>query len=207
MYEIELKAHVQNPQTVEKRLGQCADFASECVKKDTYWRINGKPLRIREEQQLPSGTSAVYITNKIRTYHNAIEVNKELEFELPEKALADFSAMLENIGFTCFLKKEKHTKVFIPHRKHFDASLLTDMHSFSIELSTVPPLGSFLEIELLYPDDSPSADTQSENNYRTICINRAEKILHTMLGILNIEDAAIEKRCYAELLAEAAAKN
>ncbi len=215
MYEIELKAHLASPAETERRLARYADFSSEYLKKDSYWNICGKTLRLREEANSATGDIKIFVTNKMKSYRNEIEVNKELEFELPYHALDVFTEMLGNLGFVCGIKKQKRTKVFLPHPGLF-TNLLHNVQYFSVELSEIPPLGSFLEIELLYPDYvseggmsafgeigvGTRADTGNSLKAHAVYLKNAEKILYAMLDILNIPHDAVEPRPYAELLAD-----
>lgn len=196
MYEVELKAHAADPLKIAQRLTHFADFVSHYSKKDSYWTIGGKMLRIREQQNVLDGTKKVLVTQKLKNTYGALEVNNELEFELAGEALPVFAAILENTGFIRTVKKAKDTKVFMPRLTFFEPSDLADVQHFSIELSQVYPLGWFVEIELLYLDGSMHAHTTD------FYVKNAQKLFYTVLDLLCIPHTAIEKRSYAALLAE-----
>ncbi|MGP1455363.1 MAG: adenylate cyclase [Treponema sp.] len=196
MYEVELKAHVADALNIERELAHFADFASHCRKKDSYWTIGGKTLRIREQQNMLDGTKKVLVTQKLRNTYGALEVNNELEFELASEALPVFAAILENTGFIRTIKKAKNTKVFMPRLTVFEPPDLADVQHFSIELSHVDTLGWFVEIELLYLDGSMHAHTTD------FYLKNAQKLFYTVLDLLCIPHTAIEQRSYAALLAK-----
>lgn len=192
MHEIELKAHLEHPEKTEELLSHFAVFSSRCIKNDRYWSIGEKTLRIRRQQA--DGKETVLITHKLKKYSGTIETNQELEFELPVSAVSVFTAMLEQIGFTCTAKKQKDTKVYTPHQDLFGTEVLTDVKAVSVELSVIEPLGSFLEIEVLYPDEKDTAAAEQH-------VRNAQVIFDTLLSALEIPQAAIEARPYNELLA------
>ena len=196
MYEVELKAHVTDVLKIERNLAYFADFTLHYSKKDSYWAIGDKMLRIREQQNILDGTKKVLVTQKLRNSYGALEVNNELEFELTSEALPTFAAILKNTGFICTIEKAKNTKVFMPRLTFFESSDLADVHHFSIELSQVDTLGWFVEIELLYLDSS--MDEHTTDFY----VKNAQKLFYTVLDLLHIPHTAIEKRSYSALLAE-----
>ena len=193
MYEVEIKAHLASPEQIEQRLSALADFSFRCIKTDQYWSIGKKTIRTRIEQN--GSKETVLITHKLKQYAGAIETNRELEFELPATALPSFTAMLESCGFICTANKQKDTKVFIPHTTLFAAEILYGAKHISAELSVIEPIGSFLEIEILYADvgDDTAA---GEHNLRN-----ARLIFDTIFTALDIPREAIEARPYNELLA------
>lgn len=191
MHEIELKARLQQPEQAERLLSLCADFAFRCRKLDQYWKFGRKTLRIRHEYK--ADEEKVLITHKQKHYTGMIETNKELEFELPPSAVPVFTAMLESIGFTCSAEKQKDSKIFIPRAELFTAELLTDVQALSVELSEINPIGTFLEIEVLYADEENKA---LQNRY----IRNGQCIFDILLTALKIPQSAIETRPYNELL-------
>lgn len=193
MYEVEIKAHLVSPEQIEQRLSALADFSFHCIKTDRYWSIGKKTIRTRLEQI--GSKETVLITHKLKRYIGAIETNHELEFELPTATFPIFTAMLEGCGFICTAEKQKDTKVFIPHTTLFAAGILDGAKHISAEISTIAPLGSFLEIEILYADIG--ADTAAgEHN-----LHNARLIFDTLFTALDIPREAIEPRPYNELLA------
>ena len=59
MYEIELKAHVEDRKAVIKNLERFADFCGAIEKDDTYYSntINGKTVKARIRTETPFTTS------------------------------------------------------------------------------------------------------------------------------------------------------
>ena len=193
MHEIELKAHLEHPKKTEALLSRIADFSLRCTKTDRYWTLGEKTIRIRRE--LIGNKETVFITHKQKHYTDTIETNRELEFELAAVAVPVFTEMLESLGMTCTAEKQKETKVFVPYTDLFPAGILEGTCSVSVELSTIHPIGHFLEIEVLYPDEG--SDTAAYERH----IRNAQVIFDTLLTALEIPQSAIEVRPYNELLA------
>ena len=193
MHEIELKAHLEHPKKTEALLSRIADFSLRCTKTDRYWTLGEKTIRIRRE--LIGNKETVFITHKQKTYTGTIETNRELEFELAAASVPVFTEMLESLGMTCTAKKQKETKVFVPHSSLFSVDVLEGTFSVSAELSFIHPIGYFLEIEVLYPDEG--SDTAAYERH----IRNAQVIFDTLLTALEIPQSAIEVRPYNELLA------
>lgn len=192
MHEIELKAHLEHPEKTEALLSRIADFSLRCVKTDRYWSFGEKTVRIRRE--LIGDKEMVFVTHKQKHYTGTIETNRELEFELAAASVPVFTEMLESLGMTCTAEKQKETKVFVPHSSLFSADILEGTRSVSAELSFIHPIGYFLEIEVLYPDEG-SDTAASERNIRN-----AQIIFDTLLDALAVPQSAIEGRPYSELL-------
>ena len=193
MHEIELKAHLEYPEKTEALLSRIADFSLCCVKTDRYWSLGEKTVRVRRE--LIGDKETVLVTHKQKTYTGTIETNRELEFELVVAAVPVFTEMLESLGMICTAEKQKETKVFVPHSSLFSADILEDTHSVSAEISFIHPIGHFLEIEVLYPDEG--SDTAASERH----IRNAQTIFDTLLDALVVPQSAIEIRPYSELLA------
>ena len=193
MHEIELKAHLEHPKKTEALLSRIADFSLRCTKTDRYWTLGEKAIRIRRE--LIGDKETVFITHKQKHYTDTIETNRELEFELAAVSVPVFTEMLKSLGMTCTAEKQKETKVFVPYTDLFPAGILEGTCSVSVELSTIHPIGHFLEIEVLYPDEG--SDTAAYEQH----IRNAQVIFDTLLTALEIPQSAIEVRPYNELLA------
>ena len=193
MHEIELKAHLEYPEKTEALLSRIADFSLCCVKTDRYWSLGEKTVRVRRE--LIGDKETVLVTHKQKTYTDTIETNRELEFELAAASVPVFTEMLESLGMICTAEKQKETKVFVPHSSLFSADILEDTHSVSAEISFIHPIGHFLEIEVLYPDEG--SDIAASGRH----IRNAQTIFDTLLDALAVPQSAIEIRPYSELLA------
>ena len=192
MHEIELKAYLEHLEKTEALLSRIADFSYSCIKTDRYWTLGEKTVRVRRE--LIENKETVFITHKQKHYTGTIETNRELEFELAAVSVPVFTEMLESLGMTCTAEKQKKTKVFLPHASLFSADILKETRSVSAELSLIRPLGHFLEIEVLYPDEG--SDTAASERH----IRNAQMIFDTLLAALEIPQSAIEARPYSELL-------
>lgn len=193
MYEIELKAHVYDREKTISYLESLAKFDSKIIKNDTYYSlktqklINNKDhisIRIRKEYIQFSGTdkSEILVTYKkkeIRTneYGTSIEVNEENECTVSdssplEKFLIDAGAVIQ-------LKKEKITLRY---------TLQTHYGQANLELCTVPPLGDFLEIEIL----SDNNDNQT--------VEKIQNEIKNLIQKCGISLDCIEPKYYSEML-------
>ncbi len=193
MYEIELKAHVYDREKTISHLESLAKFDSKIIKNDTYYSlktqklINNKDhisIRIRKEYIQSSDTdkSEILVTYKkkeIRTneFGTSIEVNEENECTVSdssplEKFLIDAGAYIQ-------LKKEKITLRY---------TLQTDYGQANLELCTVPPLGDFLEIEIL----SQSNDNQT--------VEKIQDEIKNLIQKCGISLDCIEPKYYSEML-------
>lgn len=199
MYEIEMKAHVKSRESVIGKLNSFAEFIDIIEKSDRYFRLEkagGSHItaRIRNETH-KSGCPEDFSTAKVESFKNVltykrkenrlctdgttIEVNDENETEIscPEC----IEKLLGDIGFTEYLKKTKSTAGW---------NYVTEAGTAHIELCTVPPLGDFLEIEVISPDN----DTEN--------VGKINKIIESLFLKTGIELSEIEPRYYSEMLKE-----
>ena len=180
MFEVELKAHVDDRDFVVNALNSFATYDVAVQKDDFYWgTVSGGTkiqARIRRETESGSGEnpkSKLYFTYKQKELRQTsagtqIEVNDEKD-SLPVEEF------FKDLGLKILLEKHKSVVGW-----HFD-----DAH---IELCSVPPLGDFLEIEIL-------SESDDEENVRSC----KEKIL-SLFRRCGIGEEKIENRYYSDLL-------
>lgn len=199
MYEIELKAHVKDRKSLAEKLKVFAKFVRHIKRSDEYYRIPVKKdaagkdyisVRLRTETVLfPQEESKTFFTYKRKELRigadgTMSEVNDEKECILSDgNAL---KAAFEDAGFTLAQKKQKDVEEYEMH---------TPFGKAAIELCFVPPLGDFLEIEIL---SSSNGDLH---------VKSVQKELMRILDKAEIPPEQIEKRYYSELLAEAEINN
>ncbi|MBO5100191.1 MAG: CYTH domain-containing protein [Treponema sp.] len=191
MYEIELKAIVKNRAEVIKRINKFATYTGAIEKEDNYYSSihNGKEISVRIRKETPfvstevdskiniSCQKTVLFTYKRKKLSEAegthLEVNDEKECLLSDSK--PFEEFLQDSGFTLTLSKKKKVLSW-----QYDGALF--------ELCTVPPLGDFLEIEIM-------SKTNKDDQISVI----KEKLI-SLLKKCNISEDMIEKRYYSELL-------
>lgn len=200
MYEIELKAHVQNRNEVLSKIKQFATYLQTVERRDTYFSrtlekpLNGKDyisIRIREEiKETPEGNETSYLMtykqkeNRIDSSGITTEINNEKESVLTNPdALKSF---LIDDGFYIKLKKLKKVE---------DYTCKTQCGQATLELCNIPPLGDFLEIEIL-------SETNDERS-----VQKAQQELKKLLQMSGVPETQIEPRYYSELLKEAGETN
>ena len=175
-FEVELKARLADPETVETQAARLGVFAKETFKEDVYFRRQGTTGLVPKERyrlRREAGRAIITFKNKVRP-DDVTEVNEEVEFEV-DNAHAFFQ-FADRFGFEPFVVKRKKSRVYRVGRAN-------------VEFNKVEHLGYFIEIEIL-------CDREDE-----IMIARTEIArLLTQLG-LGTED--LEPRYYIELIQEA----
>lgn len=189
MKEIELKAHVDNRTNLIKILNEKAHFINSVTRDDLYYGKEGtehKKIRIRKETtQDKTQYLITYKRKELKKSDNniSIEVNDEMECTIssPEP----LEAFLTDNGFTVALKKHKDV---MDWTLNVNDPFLPEQLTCTFELCNVPPLGDFIEIEILYNgNDSKIIDYLNNKllEYLDLCCIPREKI---------------ENRYYSELL-------
>ena len=196
MYEIELKAWVDDIPATENKINEFAKYIGLTEKRDTYWRKKNTEIGIRIRQETGKPIIATWKQKNLR--QNEFEVNTEREFiigstdfakdTIPNKknetslksALSNFEDFLKTSDFEISLQKYKSTKTW--HHKTEKFNLIT------IEISYVEFLGHFIEIEIL----------SEKNDDETISM--AQNCLHETLQKCGINKDRIETRYYWQLL-------
>ena len=212
MYEIELKAHVEDHRVVARTLDSFAEYIGALTKHDTYYRL---PLacvptgteaasskradakahsentevqthigcRIRKTVYEKTGEPKITFTYKRKELRKdadgiAIEVNDEKECTLSETDAIE--SFIKDSGGSISHVKEKIIKEWYAE---------TEAGKAHIELCTVPPLGDFLEIEVLAKDDAHTED--------------AKRAILSIFKKCGIDESAIESRYYNDMIDEA----
>ena len=196
MYEIELKAWVDDIPATENKINEFAKYIGLTEKHDTYWRKKNTEIGIRIRQETGKPIIATWKQKNLR--QNDFELNTEREFIIASTdftndtipndknvnslkiALSNFEDFLKTSDFEISLQKYKSTKTW--HHKTEEFNLIT------IEISYVEFLGHFIEIEIL----------SEKNDDETISM--AQKELHETLQKCGISKDRIETRYYWQLL-------
>jgi predicted adenylyl cyclase CyaB len=210
MVEIELKARINDPEEVKKRLSGLGTYDCAYEKDDAYWFIRETPerrggksvprreagggplpslppsgLRVRREiNTAQDGGISKFnlITYKIRKLRAGIEINDEQEFEVSNGEV--FEDLLRRLGLAPGIRKNKRGwawRLDIPPADGPDTEIRA-------ELSEVKPLGWFLELEILAPEKDEKI------------IDRCRERLFLFLEKLEIPREALETRPYTEML-------
>ncbi len=175
MWEIELKIRVDNPEDMKIRLGKLGVFGGSYQRQDIYFsQPDASPpqtaFRLRRD-----GREA-WVTHKFKTLHNGIEQSLETEF-LVQPAEA-FEKFVHSLGYAEMIRKEKKGDWW-------------NIGTIKAELSEVPPLGWWLELEALVSEDSPQEK-----------VDTAKAGLISILTQLGKGAPDIEERPYTQLLKE-----
>ncbi|HHU37578.1 MAG TPA: class IV adenylate cyclase [Treponema sp.] len=180
MTEVELKAHITDPEKIATALCSLPDarFVRETIKRDVYWHLQKSPVRIRIREE----DGLITLTYKRKEIQGNIEVNDEQEFTVSNRAALEI--LLTDIGFTVALSKEKKTEIY---------TISADGESpITAEISLVGSLGWFLELEIILDETNPNESI----------ISRSQDALYRLLAACGVDESAIEPRYYSELLHE-----
>lgn len=191
MYEIELKAYVNDYMLTKKTIDAFANFIGTSYKQDAYWECTlpnktaPMTLRIREQKkESADGTVAcetviTYKRKELRHTHNAhgdnspaCEVNEEHELCISDRKA--FEQILRDMSFLPTFTKSKKALQWT----HDDILL---------ELCTLQDLGDFLELEIIADNNNPETTK-----------NAVQK-LQAMLTSCGIALSHIEPKYYREL--------
>lgn len=193
MIEIEIKAHVADRNAVINRLNTIARFCTTVTRDDSYWALpesGGKKMpsiRVRREtytQGLEKSQPRTILTYKRKEKRTGsdgtvCEVNEELETVIAD--VAPLETFFADSGLQTRLKKHKEVMDW--------EYVLPNGTVATLELCSVPPLGDFLEIEIL----SQSQDPHVQEAHRAA--------LKAILLEVGLTESDIEPRYYSELLA------
>lgn len=195
-YEIELKAHVDDRKNVMEILNQLGKYLGHTKKSDDYYHFplaQGKTApdgrdflsaRIRKEELTLDGKreSCCYFTykrkeNKTGEDGTKIEVNEENEIKCQDvSALEVFFA---DLGAEIDLHKSKDVEQW---------EVLFEGEKAHAELCTVPPLGDFLEIEII----------KNQNDQETV--KKLKDIIIRIFEKCGLGKDKIEERYYRDML-------
>lgn len=177
MTEIEVKARIIDKNSTYTVLKTCTKYTHLFCKSDTYWSKPdfgyGSGVRIR---RLDEKNPGAVVTWKKKELRGDTEVNSEHEFEVSSSA--DFEALLQELGFAPHIRKKKSGTAW-------------ELDDILVELCDIEGLGTFIELEILL--DNPTE----------IEVEAARQRLFAALRTLGVDEAAIERRYYTEMLREA----
>ncbi|MFP3040382.1 class IV adenylate cyclase [Treponema primitia] len=187
--EIEVKAHVKDPQALKNRISLLAASAPFSFEKDDcYWITAGSVpggipksgVRVRREKHWQDGAEKdekILVTYKSKEIRDGIEINDEREFAVSSGDT--FTELLKRLGLEPGIQKHKQGWSWI----------YGNVHAELCEVSGPDRnLGWFAELEILADD----AGTET--------VAAARKQLLELLEKLSIPKDSIEERYYSELL-------
>ncbi|MCF7937223.1 MAG: class IV adenylate cyclase [Spirochaetales bacterium] len=180
-YEVELKAWLDDPGRIEKKVASAYPGKSEYRKEDVYYSIpdccreaglNPRLFRLRSD-----GHKHI-VTGKMKELSDGMEINQEIEFEVSDPAA--FQEFIDKLGFREEIKKVKKGRSY-------------DAGKETIEVNEIEGLGSFIEIECII--ESGSSGLQLEEEF-----DQARKRLFLHLDEFGIDQKNIEDRYYIDML-------
>lgn len=172
--EVELKAWVDEPEAVRKRVAARFEKEAGYIKEDVYYRLDARSrndapveFRLRREE------GRAIVTGKRKKVVEGVEINDEIEYTVSSDVV--FERFAEYLGAKVFARKRK-----VGERYRAGAA--------TIELSEVDRLGHFIEIEWLVEGGDEGE------------ILRAKEGVRRLLRELDIPEEKIEPRYYVDLL-------
>lgn len=190
-FEIELKAHVYNRKEIIEKLNSVAQYLGHTYKKDTYFHLPSQiSVRIRNQKEESSDKNTS--KNKIQNYFTykkketkLLENGTQIEVNIENESLVENPDALEQLFFDLGGKTAYTKEKDVEHWEYlFENELL------HIELCTVPPLGDFLEIEVI-------KEVQDEKT-----VQKITKLQEQLLSDCNIPLSQIEPKYYSQMLKE-----
>ncbi|MBW2261121.1 MAG: CYTH domain-containing protein [Deltaproteobacteria bacterium] len=180
MLEVERKARVEDPGSIEGKLEGLGSFSGEVVKEDRYYLMGwepGGPIDFAADPifRVRTARGRAVLGWKSRTFTGTTEVNEEREIELGAPAGA-IEWLEDYLGLVPFVVKHKRTRLFV-----LDAGLAPAR----VEINHVESLGHFVEVEVLC---EPSEKQE------------AVRLIDEVFALLEIPDEAVETRYYIDLL-------
>lgn len=188
MREVEMKARVADRAAVFAALKSFARFDRDCDKSDVYYHLDGAPsadgkpylsCRLRREKDPRGGEGRAFFTYKRKHVDSdGVEDNEEFESEVSSAEAVE--RFLLDAGFREARRKRKISSGwFAP----------TEAGEAHIELCSVPPLGDFLEVEIVGCDGAASAAD-------------AALAIKKIFARCALGEGDIEPRYYSQLLEE-----
>lgn len=194
MFEIELKAHVYNKEKLKEKLKLFATYEQSVERNDFYYEQKDKNISVRLRQESTSlqnskskekiQTKNIFTYKKKETKLSSQGIKTEVNDE-KECTVSDFvpiEEFLKDAGFVQVLHKQKIVE---------DYTCKTKFGKANIELCNVPPLGDFIEIEIL----NESKDKKN--------IENIQQELFAILEKCSIPKSNIEQKYYSKMLQEA----
>lgn len=145
-FEVEFKAWVDNPETLEARIQEFATFVEKQRKNDVYFRPAGTS-GTGEHFRLRLTDNEAIVTTKFRRLIEGMETNDEIEFVVSDPhALVRWA---DRFGFEPFVVKRKTGRLYEAGRVR-------------LELNEVEHLGTFLEVEILCEEEAEIEEARQE---------------------------------------------
>jgi adenylate cyclase class 2 len=177
MYEVELKAWIDEPEVMRARLDELCSFRREYDKRDRYFaapRCAADPGWLPQQFRLRRDDERLVCTFKQKGVEEGVEVNLEREFDVSDEE--SFVGLIRRLGCTPLVDKHKQGRQY-------------EYRGLTVELSWVHSLGTFLEIEKLVPDDAGDAERDA-----------AGAEVRDALASLGVDPDRIEERPYTRML-------
>jgi adenylate cyclase class 2 len=182
--EVELKAWLESPEKIKRKLRKIARFEAEIKEEDIYFTFahtsgyQWHRFRLRTIGRRSIVT--VKVPNRPTSEPGAgIEANREYEFAVSNPEA--FKVFCREFGFRVLIEKHKRVRRYLlkPGRRLFAFPV-------HIELNHIENLGDFIELETLVEKEEQ--------------VPRASAFINSLLDTLGVPRSRIEPRAYTEML-------
>lgn len=177
--EVEMKAWIDDPEELMRRLAPGCEEVRTYFKSDTYFVAptppDAEPGYQPQEFRIRNDDGKLICTFKEKEIADGMETNREVEFAVSDEAA--FIELAERVGCRIFVRKQKRGTLY-------------SCDGLGVELSEVAGLGTFLEVEKVVLDDNPEAVAQAQSGIRQF------------FSKLGISGEKIEPRPYNDILLE-----
>jgi adenylate cyclase class 2 len=136
LYEVEMKARIDDAPRVEESVAALCRFERDFVKMDLYYHVPGDPEAT--SFRLRTGNGSAVVTLKEKRMQGSAEVNEEREFTVSDPA--EFHRLVTRLCAEEVIRKEKRGRAY-------------RYGELTVEICDVTDLGRFVEVEALV--DSP----------------------------------------------------
>lgn len=155
-YEVELKFPLTDPTALRARLTQLGAVPRESIEQcDRYFNHPSRDFSVTDEAfRIRSVGTANFLTYKGPVLDRATKMRREIEIGTAagSQAVEQLVEMWCELGFR-FVREVRKTR--LPWQ------LTWEQQSFELALDHVPPLGTFLEIELLVDENGRESARQA----------------------------------------------
>lgn len=177
--EVEMKAWIDDPEGLHRRLKEGCQEIRSYFKSDTYFVAptppDAPPDYLPQEFRIRNDNGTLICTFKEKDIVDGMETNREVEFTVSDEEA--FAELAHRVGCRVFVRKQKRGTLY-------------SCDGLGVELSEVAGLGTFLEVEKVVEDDDPEA------------VSTAQSGIRAFFSKLGVPSEKIESRPYNDILLE-----
>lgn len=141
MFEIEIKARINNRVEIKAELEKRTTHIGSFIKKDIYYKneleeSSEKIFRLRCEETSWHNKPIYRVTLKEKQTKKECEINREIEFSVDNPS--QFEEFTLALGYKEFIRKEKQGELYKKGTINYELNLLVGLRDY-LELETLTP--------------------------------------------------------------------